>query len=290
LLILTWGFLPTGNEYYNPSIPLAYRNLTIARQALIDDPNWGPLVAARNLDITNSTADWLWVAVNDPIWEFKLMWDQANIDISNVFATSINDIGMVCGGPFGAPDPAWEITPDLYTAMFSWWSVNYFTYHGVPTNWPGTFTAFLPALEYYVKSPGLPYTWYTGDNHFPNKAWYNIGFAYNSSVDTWIERAWFSDRATAQLLHDNLTKHFQTYQYSDIMVSESMSGYAINKDWSLSELGSWAFLKYLAGDDGPPGLPPSEEIPGFHLAAILAFSMVTMTGIGYSLKKKRKRV
>jgi len=286
--IRSGGFLPTGNEYYNPSIPLAYRNLTIARQALIDDPDWGPLVAARNLDITNSTADWLDVAVNNPIWEFKLMWDQANIDIANVFATSINDIGMVCGGPFGAPDPAWEITPDLYTAMFSWWSVNYFTYHGVPTNWPGTLSAFLPALEYYVKSPGLPYTWYTGDNHFPNKAWYNIGFAYNSSVDKWIERAWFSDRATAQLLHDNLTTHFQTYQFSDIMVSESMSGYAINKDWELSGLGTWAFLNYLPEEPGVT--EPGVQIPGFHPAALLAIAVVTITGIGYSLKKKTKHV
>ncbi|MHA2400740.1 MAG: hypothetical protein ACXADU_17865 [Promethearchaeota archaeon] len=71
------GFLNPTNEFYNPDIPLAYRNLTIARQALIDDPFWAPRVAARGLDINSLDADWVSVANSDPIWEFKLLWDSA---------------------------------------------------------------------------------------------------------------------------------------------------------------------------------------------------------------------
>jgi ABC-type transport system substrate-binding protein len=281
----TGGFLPSENEYYNPSIPLAYRNLTIARQTLLDDPYWQTVCASKGLTAANLTNDddWLWVAENDPIFVFNLMWDQATIDIANVFATSINPIGMKCGGPFGGPDPAWEILPDLYTAMFAWYAVPFFTYHGVPTVWPGMTSKATPALEYYYRSPGpfAPYTW----TWFPFKAWYNIGFVYNSTVDKWLDRSWFANKTYYQELMDKLTTHFQTYEFSDIMISENMWGYAINKDWELPEgsLG-FSFLRYLpevAEDGGQP-------IPGYQTAAILVIASVTISGIVYSMKRKKK--
>ncbi|GAG72133.1 unnamed protein product, partial [marine sediment metagenome] len=112
------GFLGVENEFYNSSIPIPYTNLTIAREALIDDPFWGSKVAAKGLTINNATADWFWVANNDPIFEFKLVWDQANLDTANLFSTSIKNIGLTLGGPGGTPDPALEMVPDLYAAMF----------------------------------------------------------------------------------------------------------------------------------------------------------------------------
>ena len=72
------------------------------------------------------------------------------------------------------------------------------------------------------------------------------------------------------------------------MVSESMSGYAINKDWELIGLGTWAHLNYLPEEPGVT--EPGVQIPGFHPAALLAIAIVTLTGIGYSLKKKTKHV
>ena len=249
------GFLGIGNEFYNPSIPIAYRNLTIARKALIDDPVWGLIVAARNLDINNATADWIWVANNDPIFEFKLLWDQANIDIANIFSTSIKDIGIVCGGPFGAPDPAWEISPDLYTVMFSQTqNFPWFTYHGVPTNWPDSNVGSLPYLEYYYKSPGLPFVNGSG-KHFPYEAFYNMGFHYNLTVDDWLARGWFSDRTTMQEIMNNMTTHFQTYQYSEIFISHSNWGIAIDKDWvqSYHRGTAFQFIKYI-----PPPPPPGD--------------------------------
>jgi len=283
------GFLGTQNEYYNPSLKptLAYHNLTIARQALLDDPFWNVTLAARNLDINNVTADWRTVAETNPIFEFKFLWDLATYDTASFFGNSIKDIGLSLGGVQGAPDGNLLVQPDIYTVLFAedtevMGSVPWFTYHGVPSDWPGTEIDFTPALEYYYKSPGLPYEWWSYEC-FPYTQLINLGFHYNQSVDDWIDRTWFSDRTTNQEIFDNLTIHFQTYQYADIMISHSMWGVAIDEDWELSDLMGYQFLKYLKLEER--GI----QIPGFQTAAILAIAIVTITGIGYSLNRKRKR-
>jgi len=254
--IRSGGFLSPGNEYYNPNLPLAYRNLTIARQALINDPFWGPLVAARNLDINNATADWVSVANSNPIFEFKLFWDQGTVDRASVFGNSIKDIGMVLGGVNGAPDPALEVQPNIYTVLFTEGLrglVPWFTSHGLPSDWPGADYAFGPYIEYYCKSPGIPYKNYSSEI-FPYSALINTGFHYNATIDGWIDRTWFVDRTTGQELWDNLTRHYQTYQYSDIFISHSQYGYAINKDWELGSTMGFEFLKYAGSHpSSPPG-------------------------------------
>ncbi len=276
------GFLSPGNEYYNPDIPLPYRNLTIARQALLDDSYWGGICADRGLSVANLTndQDWIDVANTNPIMEFKLLWDQNTLDRASLFGNSIKDIGLVLGGPNGAPDPLLEVSPDIYTVLFTEGAVGtvpWFTTHGLPSDWPGANYAFGPYIEYYCKSPV--------GTVFPKAALINTGFNYNDTVDFWIDKSWFVNRTAGQELWDNLTRHYQTFQYSDIFICHTQYGYAIDKDWVFHEpqLGT-EFVEYI----GPPiaeGIP----IPGFQTAAILAISVVSMTGIGYSLNRKRKR-
>jgi len=256
------GFLSLQHEYYNPDIPLPYRNLTIARQALIDDPFWGPRVAARGLDINSPDADWVSVANSNPIFEFKLLWDSATVDVASVLGNSIKDIGLALGGDNGAPDPVLEVQPDIYTVLFSGGLVGlvpWMTSHGVPSNWPGVDYVFGPYIEYYCKSPGIPYENYSY-SLFPYTSLINNGFNYNATVDEWIDKTWFVDRTTGQELWDNLTRHYQTYQYSDIFISHGQYGYAINKDWEQSYFREIAFqfIKYI-------GLPPSPSPGDFTL-------------------------
>jgi hypothetical protein len=284
------GFLPSANEYYNPTIPLAYRDLTIARQALIDDPFWGPRVAARGLTISNTTAEWVAVANTNPIWEFKLLWDIANFDKASVFGSSIKDIGLSLGGLNGAPDGNLLIQPDVYNVLFGEdvGSVPWFTAHGVPSNWGGTITNYGAVAEYFYRSPGDavydPFSF--SYDIFPYAGLTNIGFHYNATVDGWIDRAWFVDATTGQELWDNMTRHFQTWHYTEIMISSSKTGFAIDKDWEfpISALG-FEFIKYVATTDGDGGV----QIPGFHTAIILAIAIVTISGISYSIKRRRIR-
>jgi hypothetical protein len=283
------GFLPEGNEYYNPTIPLASRDLIIARNALINDPYWGPLVAARNLDINNATADWVSVANSNPIFEFKLLWDIANFDKASVFGNSIKDIGLALGGLNGAPDGNLLIQPDVYNVLFGEdvGSVPWFTAHGVPSNWGGTLTNYGAVAEYFYRSPGDtvydPFSF--SYEIFPFEGLTNIGFHYNATVDQWIDKSWFVDRTTGQELWDNMTRHFQTWQYAEIMISATRTGFALDKDWELPiNVGGFQFIKYVATIDGGGGT----QIPGFQTAALLGIVIVTLAGIGYSLKRKIK--
>jgi hypothetical protein len=96
------------------------------------------------------------------------------------------------------------------------------------------------------------------------------------------------DRTTGQELWDNLTRHYQTYQYSDIFISHAQWGYAVHKDWEYNVLlgtGGYQYAIYVgAGDDG------GVQIPGFQTDAVLVIAIVTTTGIGLSLNRKRKRL
>ncbi|MFW9876444.1 MAG: hypothetical protein ACFFG0_25400 [Candidatus Thorarchaeota archaeon] len=79
-VVRSGGFLGKSNVYYNNSIPLPYRDLIIARQALLDDPFWGPLCADRNLSLINTTAEWRAVANTNPIYNMEYNWDQAHLE------------------------------------------------------------------------------------------------------------------------------------------------------------------------------------------------------------------
>ena len=76
------------------------------------------------------------------------------------------------------------------------------------------------------------------------------------------------------------------------MIAQDNWGIAIDKDWEL-EIGIWdnfpqyAHIKYVKVSDG--GDDPGVQIPGFQTTALLAIAIVTITGIGYSLNRKRKR-
>jgi ABC-type transport system substrate-binding protein len=287
------GFLGVDNEFYNPNIGIAYQNLTIARQTLIDDPYWGPKVAARELYITNSTEDWIWVANNDPIFEMKVMYEEDTEPQASVFATSIKDIGLrvaYAGGNLN-PNPPWFLT-DIYEVMImSLSTFPAFTYHAIPTNWPDANIGSLPVIEYYYKSPGLPYVNGSGlawpGEGFVGGQFFNIGFHYNATIDRLIEKAWFSDRTTTQEIMNKITKHVQTYQYPEIFISHNVWGFAIEKEWQHNPIRGAIFsnIKYLPAGDGDGGV----QIPGFQTVAILAITIVTITGIGYSLNRKRRR-
>lgn len=281
------GFLGTNNEYYNPSIPLADHDLTVARQALIDDLFWGPMVAARGLTIANSTADWNLIANTNPIYELKFVWDLSSFDMASVFGNSIKDIGCALGGFNGAPDPDLLIQPDIYTAMFDFEGggieqIPFFTSHAHPTSWPTTNIDSIPSLEYYYKSPGVTYDF--DFKIFPWNALLNSGFHYNQTIDDYLDKLWFSDRVRAQAIYDNLTRHFQTYQYSDIMISHGEGGIALNTDWEYDLLLGYQYIKYVAEGHVAPG----EPISGFQTVALLAVAIATTAGIGYSMKRKRK--
>ncbi|GAG70006.1 unnamed protein product, partial [marine sediment metagenome] len=183
------------------------------------------------------------------------------------------------------------IQPDFYTALFDIEGpgieqIPLFTSHAHATNWPTSNIDSIPSLEYYYKSPGVTYG--LDFSIFPWTALLNTGFHYNQTIDDWLDMLWFSDRVRSQAIYDNLTTHFQTYQYSEIMISHAMGGIALNADWQMDSLLGYQYIKYLeAGDGGVVG----EPLPDYLIVTIVvaAIGVPVVIIIGYALLKKRKR-
>jgi len=171
----------------------------------------------------------------------------------------IKDIGirLTSPGPNHEPDPLLKLDPDIYQVMIMRiGEFPAFTYHGVPTNWPDVNVGNAPVLDYYYKSPGLPYINGSGD-HWPSYTrgqFFNIGFHYNATVDRYMERLMFADRTTSQEIMNNLTKHCQTWQYPEIFISHTPWGFAIDKDWELRYFrdNSFQYIKHIGSSPSPP--------------------------------------
>jgi len=283
------GYVGVGNEYYDPTIDIAYTDLTIARQSLLDDPFWGAVLAAKNLGISNTTQEWRNVAESsDPVYKLEHVWDTGTMDVTNVLEESIKNIGMALDTPAN-----WQATPTIYTTMTTYYSFPWFTFDSVPIRWYLQDVGVFGWLEAYYRSPGVydSYTYgykvadYLGPPTplFPSEGFYNMGFSYNSTMDTLFAEGWFANSTRLQEIYSAQADWVQNYQYPFVYIAQDKIGHAINTDWDYSfrTLFSFSRVKYLGGG----GLPP---IPGFSIGILFAVSSFAALGIIYTIMRKRK--
>ncbi|MFX1488910.1 MAG: ABC transporter substrate-binding protein [Promethearchaeota archaeon] len=288
------GFLAKTHEYYNPSIPLPYRDLTIARQALLDDPIWGARCAARQLSLANTTTEWRNVAITNPIYKMDFDYDQAHLETLSIITESLKDIG--CG------IDTTEDIPDTYTKMTTYFTFPWFTCDGF------SLKAYYPRINSiayysaYFKSPGVvehntygyPISdWPSGyyapgvpvpGYIFPYVQFANWGFNYNVTCDDWISRLWFQNSTGQQRLFDKLSDWAQNYQYPIIWMGNDLTGYAIDKDWDYNFF--WPVFQFTHAmyAPAPPGGGP---ISGFSIGIVLSVSLIAFLGIVYTIRRKK---
>jgi len=271
-------------EYYttNYSETLPYRNLTIARETLLNDPYiYGPLCAARGLTIANATDDWRTVAGSNPIKVFKLAWELADIDIRNILEDSLKDIGVALDQ--GA---SWLQTPTSYDAMLGGY-FPYFTYSGATVQWTVPYVGLLGYIEAYYKSPGINpdgTNWGTFPN-WPDVSFYNMGFNYNYTIDKLIESMWFMNTTATQEAYNTLVEYAHTYQYPYVWIGHNLWGQAINTDWEVlwgsgNPGFTYKYVKFVGSQFTP--------IPGYPLGVFLFASLTAMVGVIYLVMRKRK--
>lgn len=283
------GYVGVDHEYHDDTIDIAETDLTIARQALLDDPFWGAVLAAKNLGITNTTQEWRNVAASgNPVYALEHVWDTATMDVTNVLEESIKNLGMVLDD-----DPALQAKPSLYSTMTESFSFPWFTFDSTPSRWYIQDVGALGWLEAYYASPGVYDStvygykvadWIPGSLIFPGEAFYNMGFSYNSTFDRWISEAWFANETRAQELYSNMAEWTQNYQYPFVYIAQDKIGHAINTEWDYSFKWGWfnfALVKHL----GDSGVPP---IPGFSVGILFAVSTFASIGIIYAIMRKKK--
>jgi len=294
-VVRSGGFVGVTSPLYNSGIDIAYRDLTIARQALLDDPIWGAQCAARHLDIDNTTQEWRNVAEgSDPIYKMEHAWDDTLTDSTIVLTESLKDIGI-------ARDTSnyfLHLVPNWYDTMTVTYTFPWFTYDSATVRWTLTRNGATGYLAAYYKSPGVvehnaygyPIADYNDYGTFsapfwPSGAFYNMGFSYNSTMDYWLERVNYENLTGQQEFYDNMADWAQNYQYPFIYLGQRKSGDAINTDWEYrraSEAISFSLVKYV-GSQQP-------AIPGFTVDIMIATSLVAMIGIIYMIKRKSKQL
>ena len=71
-------YIPMGIQYANYSLNAPTFNRAAARNILLIDPTYGPLCTARGLSASSTDADWINIAINDPIFRFNYSWNFGN--------------------------------------------------------------------------------------------------------------------------------------------------------------------------------------------------------------------
>jgi ABC-type transport system substrate-binding protein len=263
--------------------------------------NFSKKCADRGLTASSPDADWRWVADNDPIFVLNFYWDSAHEDIKSVLQTSLRDIGVALKDKTG-------ITNRVTTIIWDTVKIGHLT------TFDGEYSLF--SCGAWVMDEHLPHNepitnlfWAHVD---PDKGewrtlgmagvesyhyWGNYGFNFNDDADYYYDRMVTSEPVARRKWISKMAEVQQTEVYSKIWAYEAKEGLALWKDWEPFTVPD------LQGRDAPlwgsPGFPPQflnyvglpEEyqiIPGAPLLLTLTGSAVSMIGIIYMIRRKKK--
>lgn len=276
------------NIYANPTIPIATRDLTIARNALLNDTYFKPICAAQGLDENSTDTDWHNVANSiggkTPIWILDFYWDDQFQVMKNVFQTSLEDIGVSLKDETGATNKlsttVWDKVGTYWVTGFpvlsaQAWPLDWNIPENIPEGW----------IEAYYHDPNdgrwrdFPYT---VDDYFP---WFNLAFTYNTTVDYWLKRMWLSNDTARAEWFDEIANFAQNYQYNWIYISQGKQGAVHWKDWEISNYWgsiSYPLTRYVGFAEEFP------EIPGFLTSVLLGTSILSMIGLIYAIQRKNR--
>ena len=290
-LVRSGGLVAATHEYYDPSVDLPSRDLTIARQTLLDDPVWGPICNSHGLFAT--TDDWNTVAGSNPIYTFEYHYDDAHLESYSILISSLEDIGCAIDATKDliGTYPA-ILAGDLPVLSNDGFAIK--SYHDRINN--------LGYLSAYYQSTGIieriptdatfPYQNYTrfiADYNsypyaFPYKAGSNMGFSYNATCDSLITKLWFQNSTGKQQYYSELADWIQNYQYPALYLGNDLTGRAIDKDWDAAWVWRWVLhfdlVKYSPTAPAP--------IPGFSVGIVLSVSLIASIGIAYIFMRKKK--
>ncbi|MFX1236829.1 MAG: ABC transporter substrate-binding protein [Promethearchaeota archaeon] len=297
------GILGKTHEYYDSSVPLAYRNLTIARQTLLDDPFWGLICADRGLNESSTDANWTYVASTNPIYVLDHHRDSAHLPAFYTLYNSLPDIGCVVSTSpannhysvyldivFFGTYPL--LSADSFAVSSYMPRINALGYveayqrsPPIEERAPLSNPSYGVISDYPYDDPTGPYNYSlipgtTYDDKYPS----NLGFNYNETCNDIIAQLWFTNTTGTIEKYKELAEWSQDFQYPAIYCSNEKTGFAIRDEWeaqwnSALFMFSFNFVKQ-AEDLGQP-----EIIPGYELGTFL--SLTLFAGIAFIILRRR---
>jgi len=266
------SFLHMNNTYTNESIPMPYKNLTIARAAMLEQ--YPTECAARSLDINSPDSAWQTIAVSNPIHRLNFYWDiSADYQVlKNVLVTSLANIGCNI-----YDDSAHELSPHIWAHIVGG-TFEYFTAQAWPLYWD-------------VKLDDLtqPYVWYyfynPGDWTF--EVSFNLAFSYLDNVSLWLDAIYYSNKTLRPKFYNDIAITLQTYQYPWVWISQPIIGTVYSKEWEmdldqLNGLGNFLFIRYVGKEKEFP------FISGYFSEVVFSISTIAIISVIYVMMRKKK--
>ncbi len=266
------SFLHVNNTYANTDIPIAYYNLTIAREAML--AQFPDETADRSLTLSSTDEDWQLVATTDPIFTLNMYWDPTTT------FTLIKDYMGIALANLGCDfydDTDHELTPTIWTHV-SGGTFPYFTAQAWPLSWTLYANDIThPFVMAYFQNPG----------DWTYDPYYNLGFVDIENVTFWFDQIYYSNQSTRQELYDNIAITLQTWHYSWIWVAQGQTGSVFRREWEVNTaryagLGDFTLIRWV-------GWSPETLIPGYSIFSIVAISTVSI-GVIYVLMRKKKKL
>ncbi|MHA1670061.1 MAG: ABC transporter substrate-binding protein [Promethearchaeota archaeon] len=266
---LSQSCLGIESNFYNPSVPEPYYNITKAREILLNDPYYGPLCTARHLSASNVTAEWNAVAESNPIATHDMIYNTGS-NSPDYMEAALNDIG--CGFIGVEVADIWQGYVGTGLAIM---------YDIFPFVWPNSVTNPWSYMNLF----------YTSLNRFIPSFGYNFNFMANDTIDQKFTDIYFESDKQAD--YDFIANHIQNYDVPMLYISQYMIGFAHNKGWTYTEampdrigFSGLPYYAWIGGERATVEVPPN--IPGYHAILVVLFSTFTILGTIYAIMRKKK--
>jgi ABC-type transport system substrate-binding protein len=289
-----------SSVYINNSIVGPYLDLTIARDALLNDPTYGSVLNYAGIDENSTTGEWNTFATNvgslnatsQELFTFNYLHDNYNVDFTSLLETSLENVGIVLnksGATPSNPYGDWKTLNPIgmwYPMLFErplWYAKDLEAFY---VTWPmpktdlGYLDAFYSYTAQFLNISGtmqwssIPDTW-------------NWGLISDPELQVLLRSLYFQDEAGTFKAYSDIQERTATVTFPSMFVSQIREAYVINKKWAIDwdMWGGFSFSEVMVGPGIPEGGLP---IPGFSTVMVLLFSVASVISVGYIIKKKKK--
>ena len=274
--IYCWSPFGMSSPYTDDSVdhPGPAPDVLAGRAILLADPNFAAAVAARDLSIANTTAEWKAVAASNPIDSFTFLIYPASTTTA-FLREAVESLGFEL-----------DVKEHAAEAGFLW------------TKFVQTGRACMYDMFSYVflMNPNDPaqyanYWYSTGAAKPPGWA-YNYGHTMNGTVDDIIANVEFlTDK---QASYNELADILINQEVAALYESQGTMGMVLNAGFTLGPLaqhiggvaGPGMHIAWLGGSRTQATIIP--EIPGFSTIFVLIAMIPSILGLIYVIKRKRK--
>ena len=294
-----------ASVYLNDTIVGPYYDLTIARNALINDPTYGSVLAYEaGIDGGSTDQDWLDFAAavdtlnatSEELFTFNYLHDIYNVDFTSSLETSLAHIGMVINK--SGHTPANEYGDWKTLSLWGMWYImlNPFARQDM---YDGDLEAFYVTWPMPVTDLGYLDAFYSYTYQWMNISgtmqWglipdtWNWGLINDPDLQILLRALYFQNETGKFKTYSDIQERTATETFPSMFISQIQAAIVLNKkfeiDWD--SWGGWSFSEIMIGYGYEAG-GVAVEIPGFPLFAILGVAGISIFTIGMRKRKKFK--